>query len=97
MKRRLLLTVFLSVGLVGAVIATLWLIVAIAFDPNGRRPLNIILAFDRLFNASVGGEIVETLSSRAGRLQNENVPWACYLCKFLNFLEKDHCQDSIGV
>lgn len=97
MKRRLLLVLFLIVSLVGVVASTLWLTIAILFDPYGARPWNIILAFDRLFNATLGDGTTETLSSRAGRLENENVTWACYLCKFLDYLQKDHCKNSIGV
>ena len=97
MKRRLLLLIFLVIGLLGATIASFWVLLAILFDPSGERPMNIILAMDRLFNSSIGGCGKETLSSRAGRLVEEkDCKWACALCKFLDWLQKDHCKTSIG-
>ena len=83
-------------GLLGAIIAIVWMILAILLDPKGERPHDIALAFDRLFNATTWGSGKETLSSRAGRLEQQGEKWACVLCKFLNLLQKNHCQNSIG-
>ena len=63
--------------------------------PYGTRAWNIALAFDRLGNATTGGDGKETISSRAGKLMAER-GWACYLCKFLDWLKKEHCKNSIG-
>lgn len=97
MKSRIFLFVFLIIGLIGSLIGTIWTIFAIVFSPNGTRALNIILAYDRLFSATTGGTGQETLSSRAGRLSKENTKWACFICKFLDWLQKDHCKNSIGI
>jgi hypothetical protein len=95
--QRIKLFLFLFVALLGSSIALFWVIWAIIFAPNGDRAIQIIIAMDRLFNAATGGNGKETLSSRSGRLQKENVKWACVLCNFLDKLEKDHCNKSIGV
>ena len=95
MKRRSLLLAFLVVGFFGAIIGAIWMVMAIVFAPNGTRAWNIALAFDRLGNATTGGDGKETISSRAGRLMTER-GWACYLCRFLDWLKKEHCKDSVG-
>lgn len=96
MKKRILLLIFLCVGLFATVIAALWLVACILFAPNGDRAWRIVIALDQLGNATTGGKDGETISSRAGRLQNER-GWACTLCRVLDWLQKDHCKNSIGV
>lgn len=97
MKRRLLLFIFLLVGLLGILLATAWMITCILFFPYSQRAWHILIAMDQLANATTGGSEDETISSRAGRLKREGRGWACILCRFLNWLEKDHCEKSIGV
>jgi hypothetical protein len=58
--------------------------------------MHIVLAFDQLVNAATGGDMDETISSRAGRLRKEWRGWACLLCWVLDMLDKDHCNKSIG-
>lgn len=96
LQRRVLLLVFLIVGLIAALISIVWLIVAITFAPYGARSMNIILALDRLANAAFGGDGQETISSRAGRAEKTGARWACVLCVFLGWLQKNHCQNAIG-
>lgn len=96
MKRRALLLVFLVVGVIGCILAALWMLMAIIFAPNGQRAWHIAIALDQLGNATTGGNVDETISSRAGRLRREGRGWACVLCRVLNWLEKDHCEKSIG-
>lgn len=55
---------------------------------------NILIAVDQLANALLGGDPDETISSRSGKRQHEQA-WAKYLCKFLNWIDTDHCQKSI--
>jgi len=94
--RRILLIIFLLLGIIAAVVAAAWMLMAIIFSPNGKRALNIALAHDQMFNAVTGGDMDETLSERAARLQKSNVRWACVLCKFLDDLDKGHCDDNRG-
>ena len=95
-KPRVLLLFFLLVGIFGSIIGAIWMFIAIIVAPNGTRAHDIALGFDRLGNATTGGDGKETISSRAGRLVPENRRWACILCKFLDWLSKDHCKNSIG-
>jgi hypothetical protein len=69
---------------------------SIIIDPTGTRAKNIALGFDRLGNATTGGDGKETISSRANRLR-ATTGWACQLCKFLDWIQKDHCKNSKGV
>ena len=55
---------------------------------------NILIAIDQLANTILGGDPDETISSRAGKLQHKR-RWACILCKFLNWIDTDHCKESI--
>lgn len=96
MKRRLLLLIFLLAGLIGCILAALWMLLAIIFSPDGDRARHIALAYDQLANAATGGSEDETISSRAGRLRKEGRGWACFLCHVLDWLEKDHCKKSVG-
>lgn len=96
MKRRALLLLFLAVGVIGSILAALWLLMAIIFAPCGQRAWHIAIAFDQLGNATTGGNEDETISSRAGRLRRKRRGWACVLCRVLDWLEKDHCAKSIG-
>lgn len=54
---------------------------------------NVLLSLDMLGNALLGGDPFETISSRAGKSKNA---WACYLCRFLDWLQKDHCKNAVN-
>lgn len=94
LQRRLLLLVFLAVGMVGALVAAVWLLGCALFSPYGRRPIAIALGFDQLANAATGGNEDETISTRAGRLRKEGRGWACVLCGLLDWLDPGHCDNS---
>lgn len=96
LRRRALLLVFLVVGVVGVILAVVWMAWCILFAPNGQRPLHIALGLDQLANAATGGNMDETISSRAGRLRKEGRGWACVLCRLLDELDDEHCEKSIG-
>lgn len=76
-----------------AVIAALWMLSAIIFGSD--RAWRIAIGYDQLANVTTGGSEDETISSRAGRNVNKKT-W-CILCKLLDFVEKDHCKNSIGI
>jgi len=95
-KQRIWLLVFLILGLIGTILGSVWMLGSIIVAPEGTRAKNIALGFDRLFNATTGGDGKETVSSRADRLRTTR-GWACKLCKFLDWLSKDHCKNSAGV
>ena len=55
---------------------------------------NILIAIDQLFNTIFGGDPDETISSRSGKRQDEQL-WAKWLCWLLNKIDTDHCKKSI--
>jgi hypothetical protein len=56
---------------------------------------NILVAFDQLCNAILGGDPAETLSSRMGKKNKSNCPLCFWICKFLDVLQRNHCENSI--
>ena len=58
--------------------------------------MNWLRWIDEGFNVLMGGDANETMSSRAGKAQNNGRVWACVLCRFLDVFQKDHCEKSIN-
>lgn len=56
---------------------------------------NILISFDQVLNAIFGGYPDETISLRAARARNQGETWGCLLCKFLDWIDEDHCDDSL--
>jgi len=96
MKKRFFLLCFLIVGLFGCILSAFWMLYTIIVSPDSQRGWRVVIAYDQLANAMTGGSEDETISSRAGREKKNGTQWACVLCKFLNWLQKDHCENSIG-
>lgn len=57
--------------------------------------LNLLIALDQGVNTFLGGDPDETISSRAGKGQAQGKRWACVLCRFLDWFQRDHCVKSI--
>jgi len=95
MKQRLILIILSLVGFVGVAISVLWLIPAILFSPYGTHAWKIIVAYDMLANASMGGDDGETVSSRAYKASLQGNRYGCWLCKLLDWLQPDHCENSV--
>lgn len=55
---------------------------------------NVLIAVDQAANTVLGGDPDETISSRAAKRQHEQ-KWACLLCRFLHWIDKNHCPKSI--
>jgi hypothetical protein len=64
---------------------------------NPARAWVMAIAHDQLANAATGGDVDETISSRAYRAQVEGRRWGCLLCKMLDIIDKGHCKESEGV
>lgn len=58
----------------------------------GKR---IAVAIDQLFNTLVNGSEDETISSRAYKAALNGERWGCVLCRFLDWLDKNHCEQSV--
>ena len=56
-----------------------------------------MIAFDQLINALLGGDPDETISSRMGKLiEQDKCPFCYWICThFLHKLDPNHCQKSI--
>jgi hypothetical protein len=57
-----------------------------------RWLLNVIYAIDILANTVIGGDPTMTISERAARSQKK---WGCVLCKMLDWLDPNHCEDAL--
>lgn len=57
---------------------------------------NLLRSVDRFANAAILlRDPRESISSSAGKAANNGRMWACVLCRFLGWIKKNHCQDSI--
>jgi hypothetical protein len=58
---------------------------------------NILISLDQFCNTLLGGNPDETMSSRMGKhlVKHENCPVCTFLCKMLNYIQKDHCVKAI--
>ncbi len=57
--------------------------------------MNLLISLDQLGNTILGGLPDETISSRAAKAKLAGKKWGCVLCKWLDKLDKDHCDKSI--
>jgi len=64
--------------------------------------LNIAIAYDQLWNARLGGDPDETISSRLGKFEKKfpnGIPWRYPIRKFivwgLDKIDRNHCKDAI--
>ena len=59
--------------------------------------LQIAISIDQFANAVLGGDVDETLSSRAYRMQQRKQPfwgWTATAIDLLFFWQKDHCKNA---
>lgn len=64
--------------------------------PRYRRYVrNCWVAEDQLWNARLGGDEDETISGRAAKARNAGRRWGCVLCRLLDWIDPDHCNNSI--
>lgn len=59
---------------------------------------NVLIGFDQLANAILGGDPDETISSRLGKViarnaETNNLAW--FVCYILDKIDPNHCQKSI--
>lgn len=53
--------------------------------------LGVAVALDRGLNFLTGGDLHETVSTRAAKAVTRGCLWAIYLCRALHFLDNGHC------
>jgi len=92
-RRILFGLIILMICIIGDIISSIWAFYALIV--NSPRYWSIVLGKDQTFNAATGGDHRETLSHRSARAQLRGDKWGCVLCKFLDYIEKDHCKKSL--
>lgn len=92
-KRVVLLVIIAVVVLVFPLAILRWLTMVVY---NTDKAWNTSKAFDRTGNVLANGDWQEMISTRAARAMKEGRTWGCILCGILDWMEKDHCEDSVG-
>lgn len=72
-----------------ALITLPWMLVSILV--GSPRAWTIAKGYDRVGNASTGGDDGEYLSARAQRVRKEGRRWGCVLCRLLDKVDPGHC------
>ena len=98
MKNRVVLLALFPLLLVALLLWVVKYLWAIIFAPNhGWR---LAVSADQLANSAFNGHEDETISSRAGRHNQDDEHkecWAVWLCWLLDKVDPDHCNKSMGV
>jgi hypothetical protein len=89
MKRAKLFGIWL-VCFIGAVLILLRMLWCVAFSHDKAR--EIARAISRTGNAAANGDPKETISSRAHHARSRGREWGCRLCRWLDWLDPNHCQ-----
>lgn len=94
LKRRLiLLLIWLLLWVVApiALARMLYLIIRGAYKASWI----IAISFDDLANVATGGELGQTISSRAAHARENGAAWGCLLCWMLDYLNRGHCDRAL--
>lgn len=94
LSKRAGLLAILLICQVAHVLASIWMLLAVL--GGSQRAWTIAIGYDQLANAATGGDVDETISSRASRARKEGRRWGCVLCRVLDWIDKDHCTESEG-
>lgn len=93
MKSRAALMLLWPLCLLAAAVGLLWMLASILV--GGARAWQIAVGFDQLANAAFGGDVDETISSRAYKASRRRKRWGCILCRLLDTIDPDHCRRSV--
>lgn len=61
----------------------------------GQYLLRLLVSVDQFFNSVLAGSPDETISSRAAKAARKGKYWGCILCRFLDLIDRDHCERVI--
>lgn len=64
---------------------------------NPAKAWVLAIAHDQLMNAAANGDPDKTISHRANLARREGRRWGCLLCKVLDWLDPNHCENANGV
>jgi hypothetical protein len=56
---------------------------------------NFTMALDCFLNAVFGGLYNEQISLRVANAEKRGKKWACYFCKFLHWIDRNHCDRTL--
>jgi hypothetical protein len=62
---------------------------------NTDKAWNIAKMIDETGNVDANGRVNQTISARAALAQQRGTKWGCVLCKLLNAIQTNHCEDSL--
>lgn len=88
-------TVFLVIPAVLFAILVTLPILAITAIIDPEKCLRIALGYDRAGNAAFNGDPRQTISYRASTAMSEGKQWGCILCKALDAVDPNHCQNAV--
>lgn len=91
---RILALVLWAFGVFAALVSIPSSFLAALITPKSQFNRNLLISFDQLANTLMAGDPDETISSRAGKLQDEFMP-ARILCIILDKLDDNHCNRFI--
>lgn len=87
----LLLWLICQVFMVLAAMRSLW-----AIFTNPERAWFLLVSYDWLFNAAANDYERQPISARAAKARRDGKRWGCWLCKLLDYIDKDHCNKNLG-
>lgn len=91
--QRIYLLLVSPLVMVAALIALVGFFLAILYDT--RVAWSTANSIDQSANAALKGDCDESLSSRAGKARRRGDAWGCILCKLLDAIVPNHCEDAI--
>lgn len=62
---------------------------------NKHRAWRILTGLDVAANAVLNDDKIQTISQRAAIARNDGKKWGCVLCKLLDRIKKNHCDESL--
>lgn len=62
---------------------------------NTDKAWAIAKMIDETANVGANGKVNTTISARAARARNAGRRWGCILCRVLDWVQKDHCTNSL--
>jgi hypothetical protein len=85
-------------NVVGGFFEVCFLLLVIIKWIHGQPPKQTFLystiAGDSFLGVLVGGNNGETISARSNTARRDSRPWGCVLCKILDWLEANHCDNA---
>lgn len=60
-----------------------------------RYLMNLLILLDQALNTIAAGSPNETISERAARARNAGREWGCVLCRFLDWINPNHCDKAL--